>query len=76
MLRLTMLVVLIFALHGRALASGVARTSAGPLRTAYTHVRILVDGQTARTTVTQVFVNDLPARSARALPSRCPVMPP
>lgn len=60
MLRLTMLVVLIFALHGRALASGVARTSAGPLRTAYTHVRILVDGQTARTTVSQVFVNDLP----------------
>lgn len=42
-----------------ARAEGSARTSAGFLRDAYTHVRVTVDGDLARTVVTQVFVNDL-----------------
>lgn len=41
-------------------ASGVAEGGSGPLRAAYAHVRVVVDGDVARTTVTQVFVNDLP----------------
>jgi Ca-activated chloride channel family protein len=42
-------------------ASGEARTAKGYLRDAYTHVQVTVDGDIARTEVTQVFVNDLPA---------------
>ncbi len=42
-----------------AAAAGVARAAGGPLRTAYSHVRTTVDGDVARTEVTQVFVNDL-----------------
>jgi len=44
-----------------AFASGVARTDKGVLRDAYTQVQVTVDGDIARTRVTQVFVNDLPA---------------
>ena len=40
-------------------ASGVATSDVGPLRAAYTHVAVTVDGGIARTVVTQVFVNDL-----------------
>lgn len=43
-----------------ARASGTLRSPSGPLRTAYTHVHVTIDGQTARTDVDQVFVNDLP----------------
>jgi Ca-activated chloride channel family protein len=42
-----------------ARAEGSARTRSGWLRDAYTHVRVTVDGDLARTVVTQVFVNDL-----------------
>ncbi|TNF35787.1 MAG: VWA domain-containing protein [Deltaproteobacteria bacterium] len=42
-----------------ALATGWATAPAGPLRTAYTRINAVIDGDTARTTVTQVFVNDL-----------------
>ena len=44
-----------------AFATGTARTAAGELRCAYTSVRVAVDGDLARTIVTQVFVNDLPS---------------
>ncbi len=44
-----------------AFASGRATGPAGPLRTAYSHVRVEIDGDLARTTLTQVFVNDLDA---------------
>jgi Ca-activated chloride channel family protein len=62
MFRLTVLVAALFLCwHARsAHASGSLRSPAGPLRTAYTHVRVTVEGQTARTEVDQVFVNDLP----------------
>ena len=46
---------------GVAQASGVAKAPAGPLRTAYTSVRVVADGDIARTTVVQVFANDLDA---------------
>jgi Ca-activated chloride channel family protein len=42
-----------------ALSAGWATAPVGPLRTAYTRVDAVIDGDTARTTVTQVFVNDL-----------------
>ncbi|MCB9546831.1 MAG: VWA domain-containing protein [Myxococcales bacterium] len=41
-------------------AQGAARAGSGPLRAAYSHVAVVVDGDVARTTLTQVFVNDLP----------------
>jgi Ca-activated chloride channel family protein len=62
MFRLTVLVTALFLCWhvSPAQASGALRSPAGPLRTAYTHVRVTLDGQTARTEVDQVFVNDLP----------------
>jgi len=42
-----------------ALASGWAASSESALRTAYSRVDAVLDGAVARTTVTQVFVNDL-----------------
>ncbi len=51
----------LFVLFGAAHASGRAKAAAGPLRTAYTSVHVVADGDLARTTVTQVFVNDLDA---------------
>lgn len=59
MIRLTVLTFLALALSQQAKAAGVAQGPGGPLRTAYTHVRTQVDGDVARTVVTQVFVNDL-----------------
>ena len=44
-----------------ARASGTAQGPDGALRTAYTHVRVTVEGHVARTEVDQVFVNDLPS---------------
>ena len=40
-------------------ATGHAEGDVGPLRAAYGHVYVQIDGDLARTTVTQVFVNDL-----------------
>ncbi len=48
------------ALPGLAAAQGHAEGDAGPLRGAYARVKVVVEGDLARTTVTQVFVNDLP----------------
>lgn len=53
--------VILLAAGSVAYASGEARTAKGVLRDAYTHVKVTVDGDIARTEVTQVFVNDLPA---------------
>ncbi len=50
---------LLLLLTVAAHAQGVAQSPTGPLRTAYTSVRVEADGDLARTTVTQVFVNDL-----------------
>ncbi len=50
-----------FLLLATAHASGLAQAPTGPLRTAYTSVHIQADGDIARTTVTQVFANDLDA---------------
>ena len=50
-----------FLLFSTAHASGLAQAPAGPLRTAYTSVQVEADGDIARTTVTQVFANDLDA---------------
>ena len=43
-----------------ALSAGLAKSAAGPLRAAYGHSRVVVDGDIARTVITQVFVNELP----------------
>ncbi len=55
------LLALILLVPNLAQASGLARTAAGALRNAYTNVKVTVDGDIARTVVTQVFVNDLPS---------------
>jgi hypothetical protein len=52
---------LLLAIAAPVHASGRARTPGGLLRDAYTHVQVTVDGDIARTEVTQVFVNDLPS---------------
>jgi Ca-activated chloride channel family protein len=59
-MKLANLLLVACLLPATALAAGVAKGPKGPLRTAYTHVTVAVDGDVARTTVTQVFVNDLP----------------
>jgi Ca-activated chloride channel family protein len=59
MKRWAILLMIIYA--SSAHASGEARTGRGLLRDAYTHVQVTVDGDVARTVVTQVFVNDLPS---------------
>lgn len=60
--RLCALVLLVigtlWASNARAL--GRAETAGGPLRAAYAQVATEIDGDVARTVVTQVFVNDLP----------------
>lgn len=60
-MKIQMLTVLTFALSATASGQGIARSGKQPLRDAYTHVRVDVDGDLARTTVTQVFANDLDA---------------
>lgn len=56
--RLILLVAALLA-PGAAGATGAAEGAQGPLRTAYTHIDVVVDGDLARTTVVQVFQNDL-----------------
>lgn len=47
------------ATHAQA-AGGEAKGASGPLRAAYGNVKTVIDGDIARTVLTQVFVNDLP----------------
>lgn len=59
-MRLLPILLIALSFSATAHAQGIARTATGPLRAAYSQIQVVVDGDLARTTLVEVFVNDLP----------------